>query len=282
LSDLELTGGAAGRPGPGASLVTDAPTAPEPILPEPAPPEGEGAVMSLVDHLSELRRRLIISALAVMAGTVVGVFVTPRLIELLKAPVPGALVFTTLGGAFFIQLKLAFLVGLAIAFPILLYQLWAFVSPGLTDRERRTARPWIPIALALFVAGIVLAYVTLPFTASFLLSFAIPGVIEALITAEAYFDFVTMMFLAFGVVLEFPIMLILLTKLGLVSVGRLRSVRRYVLLGMVILAVVITPGGDPIGPAVLTVVMYGLYEGTILLLLRSRRTTEAVEEAAGG
>jgi sec-independent protein translocase protein TatC len=248
-----------------------------PIRPAGSPAE-DPSVMSLVDHLTELRRRLIISGLAVVAGTVVGFFLTPGLIGLLKAPIPGALVFTTLGGAFFLQLKLALLVGIALAFPVVLYQLWAFVAPGLTARERRAARPWIPLALIFFVLGIAVAYIALPFTAAFLLSFEIPGVIEPLITAEEYFGFVTLMFLAFGVVMQFPILLVLLSKLGILSVQRLRSSRRYVLLGMVIVAVVITPGGDPVSPALMTAVMYVLYEVSILILSRS----ESREKAAGG
>lgn len=247
-------------------------------IPPTGAPADDPSVMSLVDHLTELRRRLIISGLAVVAGTVVGFFLTPGLIGLLKAPISGALVFTTLGGAFFLQLKLAFLVGVALAFPVVLYQLWAFVAPGLTPRERRGARPWIPLALLFFVLGIAVAYVALPFTAAFLLSFEIPGVIEPLITAEEYFSFVTLMFLAFGVVMQFPILLVLLSKLGILSVQRLRSSRRYVLLGMVIFAVVITPGGDPISPALMTAVMYVLYEVSILILSRSAKK----EGAASG
>jgi sec-independent protein translocase protein TatC len=247
-------------------------------IPPAGAPADDPSVMSLVDHLTELRRRLIISGLAVVAGTVVGFFLTPGLIGLLKAPIPGALVFTTLGGAFFLQLKLALLVGVALAFPVVLYQLWAFVAPGLTPRERRGARPWIPLALLFFVLGIAVAYVALPFTAAFLLSFEIPGVIEPLITAEEYFSFVTLMFLAFGVVMQFPILLVLLSKLGILSVQRLRSSRRYVLLGMVIFAVVITPGGDPVSPALMTAVMYVLYEVSILILSRSAKK----EAAASG
>jgi sec-independent protein translocase protein TatC len=243
----------------------------------------EGAVMSLVDHLTELRRRLIVSVLAVVAGSIVGLFVTPRVIQLLIAPIHAPLRFTTLGGAFFVQLKLAFMIGVAIAFPVILYQLWAFVAPGLTSRERRTARPWIPLALVFFVLGIGVAYLALPYTAAFLLSFQIADVLEPLITAEEYFNFVTLMFLAFGVVMEFPILLVLLSKLGLVSVERLRSIRRYVLLGTVIFAVLITPGGDPVSPAILTAVMYTLYELTILLLSRpaQRRDERSVVASDG-
>lgn len=235
--------------------------------------EDDGAptetVMTVVEHLSELRLRIVISLLAVTAGAIVGYYFAPDVIDLLRAPVGQPLVFTAISGAFFVRLKLALMIGLAIASPVVLYQLWAFVSPGLTTHERRVARPWIPLALLFLVLGIGVAYVTLPFTVAFLLSFQIPGVIEPLITAEAYFGFVTTMFLAFGLVMQFPIVLVLLSKVGIVSLERLRSGRRYVFVGIFILAVVVTPGGDPVSPMIMAAVMYPLYELTIWLVGRS-------------
>ena len=227
--------------------------------------------MSVADHLGELRMRIFVSLLAVVAGAVIGWFLAPQAIALLKAPIPGPLVFTAPGGALFLQLKLALLIGIALASPVVLYQLWAFVSPGLTPHERRVSRPWIPLALVFLVLGVGVAYVVLPYTAAFLLSFAIPGVIEPLITADAYFGFVTTMFLAFGVVMQFPIVIVLLSKVGLVTVERLRRGRRYVFVGIFVLAVVVTPGGDPFSPTIMALVMYPLYELTIWLVARSKR-----------
>ncbi len=234
-------------------------------------------VMTLVEHLSELRRRIFASLLAVTAGGIVGYYFTPDVINILSAPVGDTLRFTALGGAFFIRLKLALMIGLAIASPVVLYQLWAFVSPGLTAHERRVARPWIPLALVFLILGIAVAYLTLPFTVAFLLSFEIPGVIEPLITVEAYFGFVTTLFLVFGLVMQFPIVLVLLSKVGIVSVERLRRGRRYVFVGIFIIAVVVTPGGDPFSPTIMAAVMYPLYELTIWLVARSTRRKEAQE-----
>ena len=107
---------------------------------------------------------------------------------------------------------------------------------------------------------------TLPFAVAFLAGFQIPGKLDLLPSAEAYFGFVTMLFLVFGAVMEFPIVLVLLSKLGIVKPEKLRASRRYVLLGIVIFAVVITPGGDPISPLVMSAVMYVLYEFTIFML----------------
>jgi sec-independent protein translocase protein TatC len=236
---------------------------------EPARDSDDGTVMTVVEHLSELRRRIFISLLAVILGTIVGFVVAPDALRILKAPIPDPLYFTAPGGALFLQLKLALMIGLALASPLVLYQLWAFVAPGLTPRERRMARPWIPLALVFLVLGVAVAYVILPYTANFLLGFQIPGVVEPLITADSYFGFVTTMFLAFGLVMQFPIVLVLLSKVGIVSAERLRRGRRYVFVGIFILAVVVTPGGDPFSPTIMALVMYPLYELTIRLVARS-------------
>ncbi len=234
--------------------------------------------MTVSEHLGELRRRIFIGLLAVVVGAGIGWFLAPQAIVLLKAPIPGPLVFTAPGGALFLQLKIALLIGLALGSPVVLYQLWAFVSPGLTPRERRVARPWIPLALVFLVLGIGVAYVVLPYTAAFLLGFAIPGVIEPLITADAYFGFVTTMFLAFGLVMQFPIVIVLLAKVGLVSVERLRRARRYVFVGIFVIAVVVTPGGDPFSPTIMALVMYPLYELTIRLVGRSAKIKVAEDD----
>lgn len=232
-------------------------------------------VMTLVEHLTELRRRIFISLLAVGIGTIIGFVVTPEVIRILKAPIADPLYFTSPGGAFFLQLKLSLLIGIVLGSPIVLYQLWAFIAPGLTPRERRTARPWIPLALLFLVLGVGVAYVTLPLAAGFLLGFAIPGLMEPLITADSYFGFVTVLFLAFGLVMEFPIVIVLLSKVGLVTADQMRRNRRYVFLGIAIFAVVITPGGDPFSPTIMALVMYPLYELSIRLVARSNAAAEA-------
>lgn len=228
--------------------------------------------MTLVDHLGELRRRLALSVVAVLVGSGIGFYFAPQLVRLLVQPLPGNRVFfTQIGGAFFLQLKIALILGVGLALPVVLYQFWAFVSPGLTDRERRVARPWLPLSMFFFLLGMAVAYVVLPYAVGFLLGFQITNVVDPLITAENYFGFLTTLFLGFGLVMEFPIVIVLLSKLGILSVERLRASRRYVLLGIVVFAVVITPGGDPVSPTVMAAVMYALYELTIMLLRRQSR-----------
>jgi len=237
--------------------------------PPPAAPAaaGDESAMSLVDHLSELRRRVAISLLAIALGSGVGFYFAPQLITFLKAPLNlgKPLVYTGLGDAFFINLKLAIVVGIVLAMPILVWQLWRFISPGLTREERRMARPWAPLAIVFFVIGVTVAYVILPFASTFLLSFSSAD-LQPLITASEYFGFVTTLFLVFGLVMEYPIVLVLLAKVGIINSARLRRSRRVVILAIAIISAVATPGGDPISPTVLGVTMYLLYEFSIVLI----------------
>src|SRR5574340_958368 len=136
-------------PEQGLTPVVDAPDATSLAAPAEA---GEEKVMTLVDHLSELRKRIVVVLVAVAIGSAIGFWLAPRIISFLKAPLATdkPLVFTGLGDAFFINLKVALVFGVIVAMPIILYEVWAFVSPGLTSKERRLARPWVPLALFFF------------------------------------------------------------------------------------------------------------------------------------
>jgi sec-independent protein translocase protein TatC len=249
--------GASGRP-------SNEPQAP---APGPATPADDPGVMTLVDHLSELRWRLFKSLLAVALGMTVGFALSAEVVALLSKPVP-ELVFTALGDAFAIRLKIAFVIGVILAMPVLLYQGWAFIAPGLTATERRAARPWIPLALFFFALGVSIAYVVLPFAASFLLGFSTPE-LQPFITAGSYFEFVTTMFLAFGLVMEFPIVLYGLSRVGIATSARLAASRRYVILAIAIFAAVVTPGGDLISPLTLGITMFVLFELTVFVIKRT-------------
>lgn len=240
--------------------------------------------MTLVDHLGELRRRFAISLGAVILFSIIGFIFAPQLITFMLDPLPGGeVVFLTLSGGFMVFLRIAIIVGIFLALPVILYQLWAFVAPGLTPEERKASLPWIPMSVVFFLMGVFVAWVTLPFAVAFLLSFQIEGTLTSLPSAEAYFGFVTFLFVIFGMVMQFPIVLVFLSKLGILDVTQLKDMRRYVLLGIVIFAVVITPGGDPFSPIVMSTVMYTLYEFTIFLLRRRKEqeATEATDVAEG-
>ena len=259
-------------PGQGATSLP--PVAPSPAA---APPADEG-VMSLVDHLAELRHRLFICIVAVVIGSAIGWVLAPQIITLLAQPAPvpdggGAkLQFLTVSGAFLNWSKISIVVGILLSLPVIVYELWQFVAPGLTPKERRLALPWVPLAIIFFVLGVVVSWVTLPFALQFLTGFGVQGVTQTRLTGEAYFGFVTTMFIIFGAVMEFPIALVLLHKLGILSVEKLKSSRRMVILGIVIFSVVVTPGGDPFSPVVMSAVMYALFEFTIFMLARSEKS----------
>lgn len=253
--------------------------------PSVTPPDEEAGVMSLVDHLAELRRRLFISILAVVLGGAVGFYFASDVQKILLQPFlasnPGSVVqFLTVSGGFFLYVKISLVFGIVIGLPVIVYEVWQFVAPGLTARERRAALPWIPAAIIFFGLGVIVAYVTMPFAIQFLTGFTTPGYTESRPSAEAYFGFVTNMFLIFGAVMEFPIALVFLAKLGVLSVDLLRKSRRMVILGIVIFAVVVTPGGDPISPIVMSGVMYALFEFTIHMLSRSAPATASEGPAA--
>jgi sec-independent protein translocase protein TatC len=144
------------------------------------------------------------------------------------------------------------------------------VAPGLTAEERRTIRPWVPLALLFFALGVAIAYIVLPFAMQFLLSFG-TGVFVNQLAAAPYFNFVTTLFLAFGITMEFPILLFGLARVGILTSARLRAARRYVFLGIFIFSTIATPGGDLVSPTVLAATMYVLFELTIVAIRRSGR-----------
>ncbi len=254
---------------PQASALVVAPTGPS--AGDSATNEPGGA-MSLVGHLSELRNRIGWSLLAVGAGAIVGFMAGEPIIAFLRSPLPieQALVYTGIGDPFAIRIRIAIITGIILAMPVILWHVWRFVAPGLTAPERRAILPWIPAALTFFVVGVGIAYVILPFAAAFLLAFQTPD-LQPLLTAREYFDFVSTLFLAFGLLMEFPILLVGLSRVGIVTSDRLRRSRRLIVLGIAVFSAVATPGGDLVSPAVLGATLYVLFEGTIIVIRRSGR-----------
>jgi sec-independent protein translocase protein TatC len=233
----------------------------------------DGATMSLIEHLEELRRRLIIIVASVLGGAVLGFFLSRSVLILLRDRLPeGQRHLTFLGPAdpFSAQLKIAGFLGIAIAMPIILFEVWRFVTPGLTRREQRFIWPVMIAALVLFALGVVIGFVIIPFALNFLLSFA-EGLADPNLTIDGYIGFATTMLLAFGLVLEFPIVLIGLARVGILTHQRLAARRRWIIVGIVAFAIVVTPGGDPISPLILSSVMFLLFEGSLLVIRLIRR-----------
>lgn len=233
----------------------------------------DGATMTLLEHLEELRRRLIRIIIAVVVGAIVGFLLANPVIQILRAPLPAkydTLIVTTVTEFFSVQLKVGIFLGIAFSMPVLVYQGWRFIGPGLTTGERRTVVPLLLAAILLFLLGMEIGYIIIPFALAFLLGL-VPSDIQALLTISEYISFVTTMMLAFGIVMEFPMVLIALARVGILNYRRLAAQRRFIILGIVIFAVVVTPGGDPISPSLLSAVMYLLFEGSLLVIRLMRR-----------
>ncbi|MEX2547663.1 MAG: twin-arginine translocase subunit TatC [Chloroflexota bacterium] len=236
-------------------------------VPPDDPPPGSG-VMTLVEHLTELRNRIIKSVLAVAIGSVAGFYFNRQIRDFLLLPLPGHQVqVLNPGDAFSITLRIGIISGVILAMPVILYQVWGFVAPGLTPQERRAFRLWIPVSLVFFGIGVLLAWFVLPIAVSFLLSFTDES-LRANLAAGPYFDFVGTLFLGFGVAMQYPVVLYGLARVGIVSSAQLRAWRRYVILIVFIVATALTPP-DAFSDLMLGAVMYGLYELTILAIRRS-------------
>ncbi|HEV2236024.1 MAG TPA: twin-arginine translocase subunit TatC [Ktedonobacterales bacterium] len=252
-------------------LLGDAATAAE-------PEEEEGGSMTLVEHLEELRRRLFYCALAVAIGSIVAFIFWDQILGFLLIPLPKAAVALTsghggatklvvhgIGEQFAVALKLAFAVGMAVASPVTLYQVWGFIAPGLTRKERKYAGPFTVLGVALFLVGIAVGFVVLRYPVEFLLSFG-ANRFTALIDADNYFSFVAFFLLAFGIVFELPLVLTFLGLINVVSSARLREKRLYYWFGLWVASCFITPGADPYSPVIIGVALTLLFELSIILL----------------
>ena len=240
------------------------------------PEEELGGVMSLVEHLEELRRRLLYSLIAIAVGTVVAFVFWDPIFGFLLSPLPilstsanimqhGKLVISDPVGSFMVALKVSVAVGIALAIPVVLYQLWGFLAPAMTRKERKYAAPFTLLGVGLFAAGLIVGFVVLRYPMDWLISFGSDRFIP-LITADAYFTFVTYFLLAFGAVFELPLVLTFLGLVGVINSTMLRAKRMYILFGLWVLSCFITPGADPISPVIIGAAFTVLFELSIVLL----------------
>lgn len=235
--------------------------------------EPDEAAMSLVEHLEELRWRIFKSLIAIVVGGIIAFIFREPLMHFLTLPLPktadtltkGKLVVTGLAEGFTVFLKLSFAAGFLIALPVILYQVWAFVSPGLYEREKKNAVPFIFVGIVLFMAGIALGFIVLQYPVQWLVNFASDSFAE-LVTADSYFTFVAFFLLAFGVVFEIPLVLTFLAQIGLITSQTLKRRRPTAHVGMWIAATFLTPGADIYSPIILGVAMSCLFELTILFI----------------
>src|SRR5438445_8807272 len=224
--------------------------------------ETEESAMSLVEHLEELRWRIFKSLIAITVAAIVAFIFRIQIMRFLTLPLPktadtltkGQLVVTAVGEGFTVYLKLSFAVGFLIALPVILYQVWAFISPGLYEREKKNAVPFIFIGIVMFIAGIALGFVVLQYPVAWLINFASDS-FTPLITADSYFTFVAFFLLAFGIVFEIPLVLPFIARFGLVTSQTLTMRRPAAHIGMWIAATFLTPGADLYSPIILGVAM---------------------------
>jgi len=250
--------------------------------------------MPFLDHLEELRWRIIWSLLALTIAFVVGFVLVDQLdvMGLLMRPIAprlpgGKLYFTSPIEPFMITLKLAFVVGVVLASPVIVWQLWRFLSPALYDKERRIVLPVSLAAVGLFIAGVALAYLLiLPTAIRVLFGFQSQS-LQPIVTAKEYFGFAAQVVIAFGAIFELPLVLLILVYLRVISAGFLSRNRRFAVAGNAFLAMLLAPP-DLISMTLMMVPVQLLYEVTVVIakVMERRRTrAEAVGDevvAAGG
>lgn len=230
--------------------------------------DGEGALMTLTEHLTELRSRLIKCLVAVGGMTVVCLFFAGPLIDWLKATAPPELTFHTRHPTevFVVYVKVAGISGMFFSMPLIFYQIWAFIQPGLRKIERRYAQAFVPSFAIFFFGGALFArYVAIPLGVSFLLAFA-GGLAEPVYMIGDYVSFVLVLMLVFGLLFEFPILLYLAGSVGLVRSEQLRKKRGIVLLGIFIAAAALTPTPDAGTQVALGLPLYVLFEITLRVM----------------
>lgn len=225
--------------------------------------------MTLVEHLSELRSRLVKSLIALAIGGVIGFILYEPVLRILQEPYCAIspecdFIVTDPLESFSIRLKVSAYVGLLIALPVVLWQLWRFITPGLYPNEKRYAVPFVGSSVLLFFLGSGLALWTFPNALEFLVSIGGDS-LEPMYTPGKYLSLVTFMMLAFGLGFEFPIVLVFLQIAGILSWRRLASWRRWAVVGIFVLVSVITPSGDPFTLLALSVPMCLFYEASILV-----------------
>jgi sec-independent protein translocase protein TatC len=231
--------------------------------------EDASGKMSFLEHLEELRVRLIVSLGALLGGFCLALFFIENIVDFVYKPLAGALaggkfIYTEPMEGFMLRMKIAALAGLFVALPIILWQVWRFVAPGLYENEKRYAVPFVASALALFACGAGLAYWTLPQALEFLIAVGGEDLVQ-FFSPGRYLSLVTFMMIAFGIGFQFPLVVTAAQLVGLVTNQKLRSIRRYVLVGIVLVVAIVTPSADPYSLLMLAVPMYVSYELALIV-----------------
>ena len=219
--------------------------------------------MPFMEHLGELRVRIMRAMYGLLAGTVIALPFSERIVDWLARPITRLgyeLVFTAPAEAFWVQMKVGLIAGVFIAAPVILWQVWAFIAPGLHGHERKYAVPFVLIGSVMFLAGGAFSlFVVTPYALTFLLGYARPG-LKPMITIQNHIDFLLKFTLAFGAVFELPLALTLLARMGVVNARMLAKNRKYAILGAFVAGAVLTPTPDAFNQAMMAGPLIILYE----------------------
>ncbi|MGH8016465.1 MAG: twin-arginine translocase subunit TatC [Candidatus Zixiibacteriota bacterium] len=233
-------------------------------MPQTDSPE---SAMPFLHHLEELRWRLLKSFLALIVATIASFYYAEQIMKFITAPLGETkLYFTEVTGSFYAYLKLSLLTGVIAASPVIFYQMWSFVSPGLYNKEKLAVLPLVFVSTSLFVIGAGFCYyAVLPYSLKFLIDFA-GDLLSPLITIGSYITFAGMLMLAFGVCFQLPVAAYFLGRIGLISPAFLRKGRPYAVVLILIFAGVLTPSPDVATQLMLAVPLYLLYELSIIIV----------------
>ncbi len=237
--------------------------------------DGGLVTMTVMEHLEELRWRILKVLIAIGIGSIIAFVFRDWLIKFLEGPLLDAnitsmkgmhpLVVMSLTEGITTDLLISMVAGTFVALPVLLYQTWAFIAPGLYEHEKKDAVPFVFIGLALFLMGIALGYVILRYPVQWLATFTADS-FSPMLGASSYFRFVAVFILVFGLIFELPLILTFLTKVGVVSKGALQEKRAVAHFGMWVASTFATPGADIYSPIIVGIVMSLLYELTIIFI----------------
>jgi len=243
--------------------------------------EDSGLQETFLSHLFELRDRVIKSALAIIIVFVSLVYWAPDIFHLFAQPLldslpsGGKMIVTDVTGSFFVPMKVTMLVSFVIALPVVIYQLWAFIAPGLYQHERKLVVPLVVSSYSLFIFGMAFAYfLVFPTVFNFMASYNAPLGAEMSTDIDKYLSFAMNTFLAFGLTFEVPVVVVVLVSMGIVSLEKLREIRPYVIVGAFVISAIVTPP-DVLSQLLLAIPMTLLYElGLLIARFYVRKPTD--------
>jgi sec-independent protein translocase protein TatC len=259
----------------------------------PAIEKEEGGKMSFFDHLVDLRKRLINSAIAIAIGTLIGVSVAEKVLGFITHPIQAALrhyhqddtlIFTSPAGMINIIITFGLYLGIVLAAPFVLYQVWLFIAPGLYKHERKAVTAFVFCSFFLFIAGISFGYfIMLPYMLNFLIGFQ--GPFRPLITVNEYIDFILIVLLGLGIIFELPILIFFLALFNIVTPRFLWKNQRYAILVIAIVAAIVTPTPDATTMLIFMIPMLALYYlgiGVAWMVVRNKAKRAAIEGPGAG